>query len=162
MRGSRSIGFLVALTALTGGILTTAVLRFHLPTHNAAGPGSCETGEEPLVDLSIVRLYGAGAGEPVRLLDEHPAGAPGAPDSFAVETDGRPWTFWVSSADSSGNESCLSDPVQLGGGLAVEPAPDGPAVRWYDVTGRRVKRPTAPGVYFWRDGARSGRSVVLR
>jgi hypothetical protein len=153
----RSVRYIFSVLLVTG-----AVLHFTLPRYNATGPRSCVTGEEPLTDLAIVRLYGAGAGDTVSLLAEHPAGSPGAPDSFAVQPDGRPWTYWVTALDHAGNESCMSDPVQLGGGLAVEPAPEGPSVRWYDVTGRRVKHPTTPGVYFWRDGTRSGRSVVLR
>lgn len=157
----RSLAFLLTLLLVSGTALTAGTLYFTLPERNASGPGACDDTGLPLTDLSIVRLYGQGQGDTVSLLASHAAGQPGAADSFSVAPDARPWTFWVTTVDMAGNESCLSNPVQLGGGASVDIPPDG--VRYYDVAGRRVNRPTAPGVYFWRtpDG-RSGRLARLR
>lgn len=153
----RSIGYIGTVLLLSG-----AVLHFTLPTRNAAGPGSCEMGETPLADLAAVRLYGAERWGQIGLLQEHRAGQPGAADSFAVALGALPLSLWVATVDALGHESCWSDPVQLGGGVGVEPEPSGPAVRWYDVAGRRVYRPSLPGIYFWRDGQRRGRVAHLR
>lgn len=151
---ARSIRF-IGTALLAGG----AVLYFTLPRFNG-GP-ACTTGETPLTDLALVRLYGAACGGPVIKLSEHPVYIPGATDSFTVSSDCTPLSLWVTTVDASGNESCLSNAVQLGGGAGVEPTA-GTAVRWYDVAGRRVAAPVAPGIYFWRDGPRTGRIVVLR
>lgn len=154
----RSPAFLLAVAAVSG-LTLTATLRFTLPTHN--GAPYCATGEEPLSDLAAVRLYGAEIGEPLTLWQQHAATVPGAADSFVVTYGERPVSLWVAAVDSAGNEGCWAG-IQLNGGLAVDPAPTGPGVRWYDVAGRRVREPHGPGVYFWRQGSRSGRLVRLR
>lgn len=159
----RSLAFLLALLLVSGTTLTAATLYFTLPSRNASAPGACDDGGEPLVDLSIVRLYGAGQGDTVSLLAEHAAGEPGGRDSFGLTPDARPWTYWVRTVDLVGNESCNSPPIQLGGAAAVDLYPLGEGVKWWDVLGRRVHgKPVTPGVYWWRQGTRRGRTVILR
>jgi len=147
---------------LTVALVSGSVLYFTLPTHNAGAPGACDEGDAPLTDLAAVRLYGAGQGDTVSLLAWHAASVPGAADSFPLTPDARPWTYWITTLDLAGNESCPSNCIQLNGSADVSPQEPGPNARYYDVAGRRVSRPSAPGIYFWRDGPRSGRVVVLR
>lgn len=96
---------------------------------------------------------------------------PGLPDSMEVTIARREGTDWwhfnAFAYDSTGNVSDPSNTVRLdlgtGGpitGVESPPGPPGPE-EWYDIHGRRIKRPTASGVYFLRQRGRPDRKVVL-
>ena len=105
-------------------ILVATVFGFTTPAFNAA-PDSCGPGIVPLSDLALVRLYGQPQGGGDALIAEHGAAAPGARDSFDVVLDARPWSLWAVAVDSTGNESCRGDPLQVNGQLAVDQPPAG-------------------------------------
>lgn len=105
-------------------ILVATVFGFTTPAFNAA-PDSCSPGLLPLNDLALVRLYGRPQGGGDTLLAERGGAAPGARDSFDVVLDARPWNLWAVAVDSTGNESCRGDALQVNGQLAVDPPPAG-------------------------------------
>ena len=92
----------------------------------------------------------------------------GAPDSFAVLPD-QGWHFYSTVTDTAGNESCASNIVYVPGTVTgVEPGPGGDpvvSVTLYDVQGRRVRQPSASGVYYrvlrHRSGLVSRKRVVV-
>lgn len=113
-----------------------------------------------LRDLMLVRLYGrAPSGGPVLLAEEVAAGREGARDTLQFDLGGRSWEVWATAVDSAGNESCPSDLIHVE--PLGAPAFGSDRSQWFDLAGRRVSRPTAPGVYWRRDSAGRSRKVFM-
>jgi hypothetical protein len=130
-------------------LLATVLLRFQQPAWDAL-PGGCAESATPTYRLDTVTLWGRWTDGDTYTLQSHPAGLPGAPDSFAFVAVRQWQSVWVTVRDSAGNESCPSNVVELGS-LSVDPAPPDvrPLVPWVDVAGRRME-PGPSGVYFRR------------
>lgn len=114
-----------AVLALVG-LLASQTLYFTTPSVDAARPGACQPDSEwrvPCIDLQWARIYSQPRWATWMLVGQHPASAPGNTDSFTVEVGDDPTGFRVTFVDSSGNESCPSNIVQVNGGAGVETMP---------------------------------------
>lgn len=149
-----------------GAAALVVKLLFTLPSTNAMYVDStayyCQGGA-PLEDLSEVRIYGwPASGGPARVVARQDVrGRQGAPDTVSVE----PWPagghYWVAAVDVTGNEGCVSDVVYSGPVTAVEDIPVDTIVETlvFDVHGRRIRAPSASGVYWTVTRWASGRVV---
>ena len=114
--------------------------------------------------ISFLRLYWRARWSdiPWTLLRSHPAST-GSRDTFELDQDPPGGTFAVAAVDSHGLEGCWTlrtvgiPPLGVQGGGAPRDAEP-----WYDVAGRRVYPPLAPGIYFTRGPHGAHRVVVLR
>lgn len=99
------------------------------------------------------RLYryacdGSDGWSPIRIR-EHPT-VPAHDDTFQVPAEGCN-NWWITNVNSRGLESCLSNGVNIGAPLAVEPKSWQRVRRragWYDLLGRRIDIPVRSGRYF--------------
>lgn len=111
----------------------------------------------PLRDLHEVALVGWPiTGRSVDTLARKlVTGREGTRDSLPFNWDGQPWTLYAITRDGNGNWSCASNWLSIGAWPVGAPLPGrfrySSEVRWYDVLGRRVNKPTENGI-FWRVG----------
>lgn len=163
---------------MIAAIALAIVVSFTLPDSNAAvdsvgrsvtWPFVCDRGSFLLSDLDSAFVWVQSYAHPqsyvARALGVR--GLEGEPCSVAIpDADTTGGQVQVVTSDRAGNRSCGSNVVLLHGG-ALE-APRGPPPlesgpsRLYDLSGRRVQPPLAPGVYFERHASGVQRIVVIR
>lgn len=148
-------------------VLLAATVRFTLPAFDAdttGGVRGCPAGPQPCTDLDsvFVWLEVRGSHRPQLVYAAAVRGREGELLEVPIATDSVA-TVWAITRDVAGNRSCASNHVGVNLVTGVPPAVVPPALEWFDVAGRRLrKKPTAPGVYFWRRGRERGVRVVLR
>jgi hypothetical protein len=141
-------------------------IQFTLPSFNALpGPG-CGVSEVPLEDLDSLFVQWRPAGAPARTLRAFRVrGWEGAPFYVGLAAIGdTAGTVWLVTSDLSGNRDRCPAAIAVNGGTTDVPLTHRERlVRFYDLMGRRVERPTKPGIYFRRvEGERTGRVVIVR
>lgn len=162
----RILWFLLGAIFLLSVILTAtgaaATIEYTLPAYDAkvefAGTDSagisCDISVTPLVDLETAVLHGyplTGGGWRV-IREKDVRGRAGEQDTMQVDTG---WNYFITTKDTSGNESCASPTVSIPGtvtGVPVDPYLGKVKVReaYFSVTGRmeEARRPFASGVYW--------------
>ncbi len=136
-------------------------LSFTLPSHEALG---CGEANAPCTDLDSALLYRQDRYQHAAVTQR--AGVRGR--------EGQAWRFrvpaalqavyYVTTKDSTGNETCGSNLVQIASAVTVPLLPDAaPGVAaLYDIAGRKIPASMArPGVYFERIGRGPARRVVV-
>lgn len=143
-------------------LVVSVVLRLTLPAFDALG--GCEASLVPLRDLDSLFVYARARyatcdslvyARCVRGLEGQEVVL-----DLAIEW---PCSAWAVTSDIAGNRSCPSNVVGLNTPAAVEPR-ESPrdSTEFFDVSGRRVRRPLPPGVYFRRRVGVVTKTVVLR
>lgn len=147
--------------------LILGLFHFTHPIHQqTAGDCSADslTYERTLFDLSTTEVWGypTWSTEPTLLLSWNSAGMEGLRDQFFIP-DVWMGTIYVVEVDSVGNKSCPSNMVSAGiPTVSVPPSITFPQTTiYYDLQGRKVDKPTKPGIYFARTGTRVRRIVKL-
>ena len=146
-------------------IALAAVLSFTHPRFNAdvtdsTGPCAPPAYQLTLDDLAATRLYGARRwGQWALVRQKGAIDMEGRADTLRVADDGV-WSYYLTSVDVAGNESCASNVVTLGTTVGVDLGrPE--KVEWYDVAGRRIDKPAATGIY-WKVKGGHRRLILLR
>jgi len=88
------------------------ILRYTTPLHDARVDAYCQESVAPVGLLGEAQLWQLGASRPEQ---HHPALAPGAPDSFELDSQGELRTYVVTVTKESGVQSCSSNLVTLNG-----------------------------------------------
>ena len=147
-------------------IVLSAVASFHLPAFDAVDTLPCVTSSNPNTDLEscfvMAQLRGSKTATVVARL--YVAGMQGQLDSVFIPID-APASVWVYTTDHAGNRSCDSHVMGINVPPTLGVPPDATTVartQWFDVAGRRVAKPNAPGIYYWRRGRDRGVSVLVR
>lgn len=135
-------------------LVLLAVLQFTTPSRNAATDSTCHAiGSTPLADLARVTLYGVPRGERlVRVLRSKGEVDTGRVDTLTFDDQGRVWSCWVTFSDRGGRESCASNLVGVNLTTAVPDTWRRAREQFFDVTGRRVREPLGPGIFYVRRG----------
>lgn len=152
----------IALLVSLAAVMAVSV-RFTLPAFRR-DTTSCAAGPEALTDLDSVFVWMQlrGARTASLVLAAGMRGREGQAMTVQIPTDSVA-TVWVETTDARGNRSCPSNYVGVNLTVGVPPfvRANAPDSEWFDVTGRRITAPRAPGVYFLRRGRGHVRSVVV-
>lgn len=159
-------GAVLGLALVT--LATVYQLSATLPSFNAVDTIWCAGQGDSLRDLDSVFVYVQRRWEATPRLVQAARvrgmeGMPWVSDPFSEDMQA---VAWFVTSDTAGNRSCGSNPRDLN---LVTGVPDTVpkfttprlAERWYDVTGRRVQRPTRSGVYFVQAPGRPIRRVAV-
>lgn len=151
-------------------ILTTTTLEWTNPSWEASELNSCTPSDSLLLhDLDSVFVYGRGrwATQDTIFAKLLARGLEGFPMQCVLEIPAS-WMgpLWVAHVDTAGNVSCPSNWVHVNiPPTSVPPVSteiEDRTIRWYDVSGRRIKSPTHTGIYFKRVGRTKSVTVVVR
>lgn len=146
-------------------------MSFTAPSYDAAVQGAClpDSIPVPCHDLSIFKVYGQRRfqTQPQLFQTIPAAGREGQVITFTPTPPDHPteqWSVFVTTVDTSGNESCWSNITTLNGTVSVD---DPPPVRgkdeWFDIQGRKLRgTPRTPGVYVHRRGEWKRLTVIVR
>lgn len=125
----------------------------------------CEQGT-PLQDLDSLIVYGSPAtgGGWRRVYGKRVRGLEGRADSTVFALPG--WVgghfYWVCT-DTAGNEACVSPTLYFGTitGVPAPPKTDTELEEWFDILGRKIRRPSGTGVFFLRRHGKVKKVVVV-
>lgn len=143
-------------------LVVAAVLRLTLPAFDALG--CYEASPVPLRDLDSLFVFARAryADSDSLVYARCVRGLEGQEVAFELAIE---WTcsVWAVTSDLVGNRSCPSNFVGLNVPAAVEPGESArDSTEFFDVSGRRVRHPLPPGVYFRRRAGVVSKTVVLR
>jgi len=127
-------------------------------------PSDTTTSVQDLFDLARTEVWGFPSWSETAnlLLTWNSGGMEGLSDSFFLP-DYWMGTIYVVEVDSTGNSSCHSNYLSVGIPTTSVPPVGAPIPTvYYDLQGRRVQKPSQPGIYFARTGTRVRRIVKLR
>lgn len=127
-----------------------------------ADSSSCYGTQVPLTDLDKVHIeaHERWSSAPAIVLELDETGREGQSRSYdLVIPNTNQWTIMLWCTRKNGVRSCTT---VRGINQTLDVTPVQPVVRWYDVAGRKIDRPTAPGVYFKVVGETSRRIIVIR
>lgn len=140
-------------------IILATSLSFYLPT-SLATSGDCRADSTAMTDLDSVFVWYQVRYNPVRHLAymANVAGMEGQPMVVPIATDSTVTAF-VATQRRNGNRSCEAA-ITLNAPTSVVPETT-ERVQWYDIAGRRIEKPSHPGVYFRKQTGRV-RVVTIR
>lgn len=140
-------------------LLLATTLNYTIPVWEATGCdslvvvcdslGACQEIRSPERMGAVEVWWGVRYGEFRLLRVKDVVGREGERDTLEVPSDTLASVYLVA-VDLAGNKSCASRTITVNGRVGVEegqPKPL-PVGLWYDIAGRRIPKPTTPGVYF--------------
>ena len=142
----------------------SVMFRYQLPTHYAVGADCRSLSDSAMTTLSRLEFWGVARHERtprlLRLIDVK--GRRGESDSVWLELPGI-WSVYSLTYSDLGGESCPSPVLVVHADVSVPNGKTGPqAEAWFDLQGRKIAKPTTPGVYVHRMVGRAEKVVVLR
>lgn len=123
--------------------------------------GQCDSLTKLPAAAATLKIYWGARYSPWRLLrTEGVRGREGARHVFSVpDSEG---TVYVTVTDLGGNEGCPSNHITVNiPPTAVSPTQENAAAEWFDVAGRKIDAPRAPGVYFVRRNGQTRKAIML-